>query len=278
MQSAGPISGSRTRFRARAAAAALLAGTWALPAAASAQERGFFLGVALPWNSLSATLDKTVDNSDPETLAPPPRAGEVYQQSDSAGGFGFGFGVSSGYRVVLPGGSFFLDAEVELEVPDDGVRGRLEGVGTSTDRNELGELWPDAWQLDRNYRYGVLLRLGGSPAPLWHHDIALYLVAGLHRTAAEVIGRYSGCLDPTPCNGEGLTSGTDTRDVTLAGWSLGAGLEKTVIGRLAVAAEARYANSGEASWAADFSDVKITVPTTISAEGLSVLLRVLLRF
>lgn len=262
----------------RAPTAALVLFGLALAAPGAAQERGFYLALAVPFESLSATFDKTVDNSDLETLAPPPRAGEIFREADSASGFATPLGFAAGYRLPLPGDGFFLAAEAEYLNHSGSVGGRLDGIGESPDTNELGELWPDPWELRRRHRYGVSVRFGARPGAFRGRETDLYLVGSLHRTAAEVLGSYEGCLDPTPCHGEGLTAGTDSREVSLVGWSVGAGLERTLFGRIALGAEALYSSYGEASWVADFPDVKITVPTTISAAGLSLNLRLLVRF
>lgn len=39
---------------------------------------------------------------------------------------------------------------------NDGVAvGRPAGAGTSADRNELGEIWPEGWTLEKDRSYGL---------------------------------------------------------------------------------------------------------------------------
>ena len=73
-------------------------------------------------------------------------------------------------------------------------------------------------------------------------------------------------------------SGTDTEEIALFGWTAGAGLEKAVFGRVAFGAEARYTRYPDESWVVPFSDVAISVPTVVAANGLSLRLRLLLFF
>lgn len=243
----------------------------AVPASSLAQgpERGFYVGVASPLGLPTATFDKTVDNTDPETLAPPPRAGTTFQEVDTGSGNVTGVGLLLGYRWPLAGSPLGLAAEVDLSTNGGAASGRFDGIGDSPDRNELGELWPDAWSYEPGARAGVTLRVEGMPGAFRSQGLRLFALAGLHRTTATVTTEFHGCLDPVPCGGAGLSSGTDPRDAVLYGWSAGVGVEKFLAGRLAVAAEARYADDGEASWVADFSDVKITVPSVVTASGIS---------
>ena len=269
----------RNPRRNRRDAIRILACTTVVLAAASvaaAQGSGFYLGLGLPFESLSVTYDKTVDNTDPGTVVPPPRAGQAFQQIDSTRGWQSGTGAVAGYHLPLSDGRLFLRTELDFVRFRGGVGGRLEGVGESAGRNELGEVWPDPWELRRRHAYGLSLRFGGSPGALRELGASLYLLAAVQRVVGDVVVDFTGCLSPTPCGGEGLTSGRDSREVEQIAWGIGAGLETTLVGRLGLAAEVRYTIHAEDSWVADFSEVKVTVPTTIGAEGLALQLRLLI--
>ena len=253
---------------------ALAAGVVAGRGAAEAQT--LYFGLAGAAERLGVTFDKTVDNTDPNTLAPPPWAGIAHNEVDTASGWGSESGAVAGVRIPI--GLGFVRIEADYASHSDGVGGKLEGIGESPGRNELGELWPDTWEVRRERSLGLTLHLGGSPGALDYHDASVYVLGGIRRASTTVVSGFEGCLSPVPCNGVGLVSGTTTEEITLLGWTAGAGLEKAVFGRVAVGAEARYTRYPDESWTVPFTDVAITVPTVVHANGLSLHLRLLVFF
>ena len=251
-----------------AAAAGLAAGLSLAEPAFAQDRRGFRFGIAMPIERAGVTHEKAVDNTDPETLVPAPRSGQVFEGEGSASGPLAGAALLAGYRWPLAGGTF-LSAEADFALHRGTLEAQLEGSGTSASRRQLGEVWPDDWSFEKRHSYGVTARLGGSPGGLASRGESRYLLAGLRRIAARMTVDWHGCLSPTPCTPEQFQSGTDPRDLDFLSWILGAGFEKGLGRRLALRAEARYTGYGEESWIADFPEVRVTVPTTVRGGGPS---------
>lgn len=249
----------------------LAAGLSPAESAFAQDRRGFRFGIAMPLERAGVTYEKAVDNTDPGTLVPAPRGGQVFEEEDSATGPLAGVALLAGYRWALGGGTF-LSAEADFTFHRGTLEAQLEGSGTSPSRRQLGEVWPDEWSFEKRHSYGMTVRLGGSPGGLGSRDESVYLLAGLHRIAAGVTVDWHGCLSPTPCTPDQFTSGADPRDLDFLGWTLGAGFEKGLGERIAVRAEARYADYGEESWVADFPEVRVTVPTSVRGGGPGVTL------
>ena len=241
---------------------------------ASAQDRrGFRFGIALPLERTGVTYEKAVDNTDPDTLVPAPRRGEVFEDEGSASGPLAGLALLAGYRWPLGGGSF-VSAEADFAFHRGTLEAQLEGSGTSPSGRQLGEVWPDDWSFENRHSYGLTLRLGGSPGELGSRDESVYVLAGLRRVSAQVTVNWHGCLSPIPCTPDQFTSGADPRDLDFLAWTLGVGFEKGLGERVAIRAEGQYAGYGEESWVADFPEVRVTVPTSVrgGGPGLSLML------
>lgn len=234
---------------------------------ASAQERrGFRFGIVIPLERTGVTYEKAVDNTDPETLVPAPRSGQVFEDEGSASGANPGLALLAGYQWPL-GGGLVLGAEADVAFHRGMLEGQLEGSGTSPSGRQLGEVWPDEWSFEKQRSYGVTLRIGGSPGGLSSRDESIYLLAALHRVAARMTVNWHGCLSPAPCTPDQFTSGTDPRDLDFLSWTLGAGFEKGLGGRIALRAEARYETYSEESWVADFPELGVTVPSSVRGGG-----------
>ena len=92
-----------------------------------AQDRGFYVGVTAPLEYLDVTFEKTVDNTDPNTLVPAPLAGQIFQDQDSSKSLTYGIGFVAGYHLPFPGTGFFVSAEFDVELPRGAVDGQLSG-------------------------------------------------------------------------------------------------------------------------------------------------------
>lgn len=233
--------------------------------------RGFRFGIAVPLERTGVTYEKAVDNTDPDTLVPAPRSGQVFEDEGSASGLSPGLAVLAGYRWPLGGGTF-LSAEADFAWHRGTLEAQLSGSGTSPSGRQLGEVWPDDWSFEKQRSYGVTMRLGGSPAALRSREESVYLLAGLHRVTAQMTVEWHGCLSPVPCTPDQFTSGADPRDLDFLTWTVGAGFEKGLGERVAIRAEGRYASYGEESWVADFPEVRVTVPTSVRGGGPSLTL------
>lgn len=244
-----------------------------LAGASLAQERGFYAGYTASAEQFDATFSKSVDNTDPDTLVPEPRRGMVFHDTSSADTVDLAVGFLAGYRALLSDGGAYLSTEIDVTFHSGEPEGQLAGVGTSPERKQLGESWPDTWSLDKKRSYGLTLRLGFEPESLQSRDMSLYLLGGVRLFKARFSTTFEGCLTAEPCSPSEYVSGTDGRDVDPLATTWGLGLEKRFgsgdyARRIALRFEATYSSYGDESWVADFPDVRVTVPSTVEAEGV----------
>ncbi|MCY3963962.1 MAG: hypothetical protein OXG83_02895 [Acidobacteria bacterium] len=242
-----------------------------LAGASLAQERGFYAGYTATGELFDATFSKSVDNTDPDTLVPEPRRGMVFSDRNSADTVDLAVGFVGGYRAPLGDGGAYLSTEVDVMFHSGEPDGRLVGVGTSPERNQLGESWPDAWSLDKKRSYGLTLRLGFGES----QDMNIYMLGGVRLFKARFSTTFEGCMTAEPCSPSEFVSGTDGRDVDPIATTWGLGLEKRFgsgeyARRIALRFEAAYSEYGSESWVADFPDVRVTVPSAVEAEGIGV--------
>ena len=237
---------------------------------ASAADRGFYVGVTAPLDYLDVTFEKTVDNTDPNTLVPASLAGQIFQDQDSSKSLTYGIGFVAGYHLPFPGTGFFVSAEFDVELPRGTVDGQLPGIGSSPGRNQLGESWPDQWSFEKKRSYGVTFKLGGSPGPLNFWDLRVYGLAGIRLVEAEFTTHFNGCLNPIPCSAGEFAPGTESRDQDFRGWVAGAGVEKMLGDHIGFRAEVRRPKSGNERWTTPFQDVRVNVPASVTAGGTSV--------
>ena len=233
---------------------------------------GFHFGFALSGVSLGATMQKTVDNTASNTLVPEPRRGRVFHDEVSGNSFAYGMGAVAGYRLPLPGGSLFLDAEIGAQWHGGSTEAQFAGVGVSPERKQLGESWPDTWNLAKDMSYGATVRFGGSPGGLASRRVNLYLLAGVRFTAAAFTNSYHGCFSPDPCRPAEFGSGTEDRDFDFTVWKSGVGLEKLIGGGTAIRAEVSYSVFVQEDWVTPFDDVGVTVYSSMKAREVGLAL------
>ena len=246
-----------------------------LAGASLAQERGFYAGYTASAEQFDATFSKSVDNTDPDTLVPEPRRGMVFHDTSSADTVDLAVGFLAGYRALLSDGGAYLSTEIDVTFHGGEPEGQLAGVGTSAERKQLGESWPDTWSLDKKRSYGLTLRLGFEPESFQSRDMSFYLLGGVRLFKARFSTTFEGCLTAEPCSPSEYVSGTDGRDVDPIATTWGLGLEKRFgsgdyARRIALRFEASYSRYGDESWVADFPDVRVTVPSTVEADGIGV--------
>ncbi len=246
-----------------------------LAGASLAQERGLYAGYTASAEQFDATFSKSVDNTDPDTLVPESRRGMVFHDTSSADTVDLAAGFLAGYRALLGDGGAYLSTEIDVTFHSGEPDGQLSGVGTSAERKQLGESWPDTWSLDKKRSYGLSLRLGFRPESLQSRDMSFYLLGGVRLFKARFSTTFEGCLTAEPCSPSEYVSGTDGRDVDPIATTWGLGLEKRFgsgdyARRIALRFEASYSRYGDESWVADFPDVRVTVPSTVEAEGVGV--------
>lgn len=231
---------------------------------------GAYLRLAFPLGLLSATMQKSVDNTSPNTLVPEPRRGQIFEDEASGDALSYGIGLVAGYRLPFSSGVYFVDAAVDVATLGGGVEAEFPGVGISPERKQLGESWPDRWNLDPETGYGATLRLGGSPGGLQSRGISLHLVAGVRFAGAQFTNHYDGCFTTEPCDPSQFEAGEEVRDLDFTGWTSGIGLEKTLSQRVTLRFEAVYAVYAREEWTTEFEDVAVTVRSSmkVSAAGL----------
>ncbi len=263
---ARPLRPHARAVRPALAAAMLLAlpALSALPSPALAGDLSFHAGIEIPAERLGAVFEKTVDTTDPATLVPEPRRGRLLQDEDSASAAAAGIGLLGGCRLALGGGGADVGAEVDLAFHGGAVESRLDGVGESAGRNQLGESWPDDWSFEPGRSYGLTLSLGGARG--------LYALGGVRRLEARLETGFHGCMDPTPCSTAAdtpaFTTGTDGRDLELDGWTAGLGFEKGIREQVSLRLETRYTRYGDHEWTTLFEEVGVTVPAVLQAGGM----------
>lgn len=243
----------------------------------TAGDGGFYLGLAFPLGQLSATMQKSVDNTAPNTLVPEPRRGQVFEDEVSGDGLSYGAGLVAGYRLPFSGGAYFLDAAADVETHGGALEAQFAGVGVSPERKQLGESWPDRWNVGKETSYGMTLRLGGSPGGLQARGISLHVLAGVRFAGAQFTSHYDGCLSPEPCDPSQFESGREDRDMNFTVWKSGIGLEKTLSERVAFRIEASYSIYVREEWITEFEDVVVTVRSSMEASEAGLTAGLLLR-
>jgi hypothetical protein len=243
----------------------LLLAALVFPASVSAQGGGLRAGVLVPMERVTATLAKTVDNTAPNALVPPPRRGTLVMDESSANTWGSGIGAFLGYRAPLGGSGFHMGAHVEAALHFAAVDGQMAGAGDSPGRNLLGESWPDQWTFERKRSYGLTLEIGGSPGALASMDATVFLLGGIRLAQVELTNRFSGCMLPAGCGPSDFVSGTDARDLNHQAFTFGVGMEKALGEGLGLRIEAGHTPYCNEQWTAQFTEVGVTVPTVLDA-------------
>lgn len=275
-----PFSGPETgRPLLAALVAALLAS--AIPASAQTLpdgSGGFYLGLSLPTGSFGATMRKAVDNTAANTLVPEPRRGRVFDDEVTGDGLVYGLAANAGYRLSLSDGAYYVDGEVGIGGHGGTLEAQFAGVGVSPERKQLGESWPDVWNVEKRLSYGATFRLGGRPGALRARGLSLYLMAGVAFTDVRLRSDYDGCFSPEPCEPAEFESGTENLDLDFMAWRSGIGMEKRLGGRLAIRIEASYSSYAREEWVTPFEDVGVTVDSSIDAEETGLTLSLVRRF
>lgn len=254
------------------------AGLAAPGSTALAEDGRFYLGGAATVEWLDASYHKIVENRPPS-----PRGTAVFQEEDSADKTGYGFGFLAGYRMPL-NERFYVGGEVDLTLHDGTARGQLDGVGTSSGRNQPGESWPDSWSFGKDVSYGLTVRLGVRPdfLQLWEDEASVYVLAGVrHVTARFTIDSY-GCLlsetQLTDCSTpDRFTAGTQRHTLSFNAWTSGLGLEKMIGPHAAIQGEVRYTGYPSQDWTS-FDLGSIRVPVDVDNDEVNLLLKMVWYF
>ena len=213
---------------------------------ALAQSGRFYVGASADVDYLMVKYEKTVANADVPAL---PERGNTYRDGDSADKAAFGGGLLAGYRLGFgEGGGFYVSAEVDGQLHARSASGTFAGKGESRGRNQLGESWPDAWNLKRRYSFGATVKLGGG-AEFLGSGSSVYVLGGARRLKTRLRVDYFGCLNPpdtrVPCRTDQFESGSYSRDHSFWGWTAGAGMEKMLTDRVGIRGEIRHTRYGK---------------------------------
>lgn len=278
----------------RTLAALVGAAAWAgAPGLSSAMEEGFHIGLSASLEDLDVSTFKTTDNTHPKNVTP--SSGRTFHVRDSDTKTTNGFGLLAGYTFHL-GDQGYLSAEVDLAYHGGKARGRLEWVrdiaarksaGRDPDWPQSGETWPDDWTFEKDYSYGLTLRLGGRPDWLvtaLGPGSGFYTLIGIRRIEAEYTLSFEGCPVNAGCPGgradESYSRGSNRTDRDYTAWTLGTGIQAPVGDRVSVQVEAYYTDYEEEDLLLldNTGEPYIRVPHELDAEETGVRLRLLRHF
>lgn len=240
------------------ACAAFLAGA---PTPALAAQEGIYIGISAAAEELDASVFKTVDNTPDGNMAL--SQGKIFTERDSDTKTGSGFGIVLGYQRPLHHGSLYWSGEINLTYHSGKARGSLEGTEdaaarkTYNDANDpdlpafsvgpqVGENWPERWTFEKDYSYGVTLRLGGRPEFLTSAlgpGAGLYVLASVRRVEAEYVNTGTGCFEVPPAlctSAEGFGESTVRTDRDYTAWTFGLGMHAAVAEQVGLQVETYY--------------------------------------
>lgn len=233
-----------------------------LIAPAAMADEGIFVGVTVVGSLYDATYDKTVDN----TLANNASmlfAGQRLHSEDSADRMTYDAGVLVGYRGSL--GVLFYGIEADWMTHRGTVSGHLEGVGSTPQRNQVGESWPEDWKLAKDKSYGLTVRIGGEVPFI---DTTAYLLAGIRRVRTDFSRSYFGCLLVGEiCEPSQFETGSEFFDENFNAYSIGGGIEQP-FANFVVRGELRYVIHGSAAQLVLFDELGVRVPTRLEASEI----------
>lgn len=233
------------------------------PAPAFAAQEGVYFGISAAAEELDVSVFKTIDNTPDGNMTL--SQGKIFTERDSDTKTASGFGFVLGYQCPLHYGSLYWSGEINLAYHGGKARGRLEGTEDVEARKayaddpkntadlpafsvgpQVGENWPERWTFEKDYSYGVTLRLGGRPEFLTSAlgpDAGLYVLAGVHRVEAEYVNTGTGCFEVPPalCTSEkGFETGTVRTDRDYTAWTLGMGMHAAIAEQVGLQIETYY--------------------------------------
>ncbi len=231
------------------------------PAPVAAGQDGLYIGISATVEDLDVSTFKTVDNTPDGNMTP--SRGKIFTERDSDTQTASGFGLVLGYQCPLHHGSLYWSGEINLAYHGGKARGRLEGTEdtaarkTYNDANDpdlpafsvgpqVGENWPERWTFEKDYNYGVTLRLGGRPEFLTSAlgpGAGLHVLAGVRRVEAEYTNAGPGCFEALPArceSEEGFGAGSVSTNRDYTAWTLGAGVHAPLTEQVGLQVEAYY--------------------------------------
>lgn len=237
----------------------------------------FYVGAAAAADRLNVLYEKVVDNSNPQNFSL--NQGQRLRDEASATKLAYSYGFLAGYKLPLSVTGIYLGLEGDMMRHGGIAAGRLAGTGTSADRDQLGEVWPEDWTFEKDRSYGLTGRLGaGLPLIGTWFGPSIYGLVGVRRLKAGFRSEYSGCVTETPCTeASQFVSGSDSFDENFSGWTFGGGIEQKV-GLIAVRGEVRVTDYSDAGRVIPFEDLFVSVPLELQPRSVSLGLTVLVYF
>ena len=228
---------------------------------ALALQEGVYIGISAAAEELDVSVFKTIDNTPDGNMTL--SQGKIFTERDSDTKTASGFGFVLGYQCPLHYGSLYWSGEINLTYHGGKARGRLEGTedvearkthNDETDPDlpafsvgpQTGENWPERWTFEKDYSYGVTLRLGGRPEFLTSAlgpDAGLYVLAGVRRVEAEYVNTGTGCFEVPPAlctSEEGFKTDTVRTDRDYTAWTLGMGVHAALAEQIGLQIETYY--------------------------------------
>jgi len=237
----------------------------------------FYVGAAAAADRLNVLYEKIVDNSNPQNFSL--NKGQQLRDEASAAKLAYSYGFLAGYKLPLSVTGVYLALEGDMMRHGGIAAGRLAGTGTSADRSQLGEVWPEDWTFEKNRSYGLTGRLGaGIPLLGTWFGPSIYGLVGMRRLKAGFRSEYTGCVTEAPCTeASQFVSGSDSFDENFGGWTYGGGIEQKV-GLISVRGEVRVTDYSNAGRVIPFDDLFVSVPLDLQPRSVSFGLAVLLYF
>ena len=237
-----------------------------------AQEKNIYFGVSTTLANIDAAWNKTVDNSLANSLVPDVRRGEILIDEDKVSTGSLGVSALAGYRLPFAYNDYYLSIEFDIKADRSDIQGQMLGIGSSAGKNQLGESWPDQWELDDTSSRGATLKISTSPGFLSAIDMSVYALVGMRQLKTTFMSQFYGCLSSESCS-EGtdtpnFTSGTDERDIQVNGATIGVGIGKELGQKIVLRLETRLTRYDDATWEDFFETVNVNVPSKIDTKHL----------
>ena len=227
-----------------------------------------YIGASASADRLNVLYEKVVDNTDPRNFSL--NQGQRFRDEAAATKLAYNYGFLAGYKVPLSVTGLYVALEGEMLRHGGVAVGRLAGAGTSAGRNQLGEIWPEDWNLEKESSYGLTARVGaGIPFFGTWFGPSVYGLVGVRRLTAAFGSEYTGCVTAIACTEPPeFVSGSDSFSESFSGWTVGGGLEKK-LGSLAVRGELRFTDYSKARRVIPFDDLFVSVPLELEPDSVS---------
>ena len=228
----------------------------------------FYVGATALADRVSVDYTKTVDSTHPKNSSS--NKGRAFQDQVSATGYSSSYGLLAGYKVPISVTGAYLSLEGDALRHTGSVDGHIAGVGSSTERNQLGDAWPENWSFGAERSFGVTARLGvGIPFFGTWFGPSLYGLAGIRRVQARFSATSTGCLTTTPCSApDQFVTATERFNESFNGWTVGGGVEQK-LGIFAVRGEVRITKYSATETVVPYDDVFVSVALNLQPAAIT---------